>query len=50
VFIALVLFDSTRGLFEGWLRAALAFASPARARLLGIALVMLQPSLRRCRT
>jgi len=26
VFIALLLFDSTRGVFEGWLRAALAFA------------------------
>lgn len=47
VFIALLLFDSTRGLFEGWLRAALAFAfAPLAATLLlGIALVMLQPSL-----
>ena len=26
IFIAFLLFDSTRGLFEGWLRAALAFA------------------------
>lgn len=47
VFIALLLFDSTRGLFLGWLRAALAFAfAPLAATLLlGIALVMLQPSL-----
>lgn len=47
VFIALLLFDSTRGLFEGWLRAALAFAfAPLTATLLlGVALTMLEPSL-----
>lgn len=47
VFIALLLFDSTRGLFEGWLRASLAFAfAPLTATLLlGVALTMLEPPL-----
>ena len=47
LFIALMLFESTRGLFEGWLRASLAFAfAPfATTLLLGLALAMLEPSL-----
>ena len=47
LFIALFLFDSTRGLFEGWLRASIAFAfAPcATTLLLGVALAMLEPSL-----
>jgi type IV secretion system protein VirB6 len=47
IFIALFLFDSTRGIFEGWLRATLAFtfAPLATTVLLSIALVMLEPSL-----
>ncbi len=47
VFIALLLFDSTRGIFEGWLRACLgfAFAPLAVTLLLGVALNMLEPSL-----
>ena len=47
LFIALLLFDSTRGVFEGWLRASLAFAfAPlATTLLLGVALTMLEPSL-----
>jgi type IV secretion system protein VirB6 len=47
IFIALLLFDSTRGVFEGWLRASIAFAfAPLAATLLlGVALVMLEPSL-----
>jgi type IV secretion system protein VirB6 len=47
LFIALFLFDSTRGLFEGWLRAAVAFAFAPLAStvLLGVALTMLEPSL-----
>lgn len=47
VFIALLLFDATRGLFEGWLRASLAFAfAPLAATLiLGLALTLLYPSL-----
>ncbi|CAN5308193.1 hypothetical protein BH11PSE2_BH11PSE2_08790 [soil metagenome] len=47
LFIALLLFDSTRGLFEGWLRAALAFAiAPLVAiLLLGVSLTMLEPAL-----
>jgi type IV secretion system protein VirB6 len=48
IFIALLLFDSTRGLFEGWLRASLgfAFAPMAATLLLGLALNLLDPSLR----
>jgi type IV secretion system protein VirB6 len=47
IFIALLLFDSTRGVFEGWLRASLAFAfAPLAVTLmLGVALTMLEPSL-----
>ena len=47
VFIAMLLFDSTRGLFEGWLRASLgfAFAPLATTLLLGLALSLLGPSL-----
>jgi type IV secretion system protein VirB6 len=47
VFIMMLLFDSTRGLFEGWLRACLAFAfAPlASTLLLGVALTMLEPPL-----
>lgn len=47
VFIALLLFDATRGLFEGWLRATLGFAlAPLMATLLtGVALTLLEPSL-----
>jgi type IV secretion system protein VirB6 len=47
LFIALLLFESTRGVFEGWLRASLAFAFAPLAVtvLLGIALTMLEPSL-----
>lgn len=49
VFIAFLLFDATRGLFEGWLRAAIAFAL---APVLGvvtlvIVLNLLQPHLAR---
>jgi len=48
IFIALLLFDSTRGLFEGWLRASLGFALAPLAvtLLLGLALNLLDPSLR----
>ena len=47
IFIMLLLFDSTRGVFEGWLRACLAFAfAPlASTLLLGVALTMLEPPL-----
>ena len=47
IFIALFLFDATRGVFEGWLRAALCFAfAPLMATLLtGVSLTMLEPSL-----
>jgi type IV secretion system protein VirB6 len=47
IFIALLLFDSTRGVFEGWLRASLAFAfAPLAVTLmLGVALTMMEPSL-----
>jgi type IV secretion system protein VirB6 len=47
IFIALLLFESTRSVFEGWLRAGLAFAfAPlATTLLLGVALTMLEPSL-----
>jgi type IV secretion system protein VirB6 len=52
VFIALMLFESTQGLFEGWLRAALgfAFAPLAVTLLLGFGLVLLEPSLRQIET
>jgi type IV secretion system protein VirB6 len=47
IFIALMLFESTRGLFEGWLRAsvAFAFAPLAVTLLLGLSLTLLEPSL-----
>jgi type IV secretion system protein VirB6 len=47
LFIALMLFDSTRGLFQGWMRASLAFAFVPLATilLLGVMLTMLEPSL-----
>jgi type IV secretion system protein VirB6 len=47
LFIAMLLFESTRGVFEGWLRASLAFAFAPLAVtvLLGVALTMLEPSL-----
>jgi type IV secretion system protein VirB6 len=47
IFIAMLLFDSTRGLFEGWLRACLgfAFAPVAVTLLLGLALSLLDPLL-----
>lgn len=47
VFIVLLLFDATRGLFEGWLRAALAFAFVPLLSLLGLVvqLVMLRPQM-----
>ena len=49
IFIALLLFGATRGLFEGWLRAAIAtaFAALATTLILGVALTMLEPSLLR---
>jgi type IV secretion system protein VirB6 len=52
IFIALLLFDSTRGLFEGWLRASLgfAFAPLAVTLLLGLALNLLEPSLQQIET
>lgn len=47
VFVALFLFDTTRGLFDGWLRATLAFAiAPLAANVFGAAmLVMMSPFL-----
>ena len=47
IFIALMLFETTQGIFEGWLRAALAFAFAPLAvtLLLGIGLTLLEPSL-----
>ncbi|MEZ5955696.1 MAG: type IV secretion system protein [Hyphomonadaceae bacterium] len=47
VFIALFLFDSTRGLFIGWVRATLAFAiTPAAANVFSAAMiVMMSPFL-----
>jgi type IV secretion system protein VirB6 len=47
VFIVLLLFDATRGLFEGWLRAALAFAFVPLLAVLGLVveLVMLRPQM-----
>lgn len=47
IFIALLLFDVTRGLFEGWLRATLtfAFAPMATIFLLAVMLEILEPSL-----
>ncbi len=47
IFVALFLFDSTRGLFAGWLRASVAFAfAPLSTTLiLGLGLTLLAPSL-----
>lgn len=47
IFVALFLFDATRGLFDGWLRATLAFAvTPLAANVFGAAmLIMLAPFL-----
>lgn len=41
VFIALLLFEATHGLFVGWLRAALAFALAPLAAIVGLALQLL---------
>lgn len=47
IFLTLLLFDVTRGLFEGWLRASLAFAfAPLSTTLtLSLGLALLTPSL-----
>ncbi len=47
IFIACLLFESTRGVFEGWLRASLgfAFAPLATTVLMGISLTLLDPYL-----
>jgi type IV secretion system protein VirB6 len=47
VFVGLALFDSTRSLFEGWLRASIGFALAPLSSilLLGVALTILEPSL-----
>ncbi len=47
VFVGLLLFDATRGVFEGWLRASLAFAfAPLFATLgLVVQLVLVEPHL-----
>lgn len=47
IFIAFLLFDATRGVFEGWLRASLAFAlAPLLATLaLIVQLVLVEPHL-----
>jgi type IV secretion system protein VirB6 len=48
LFLACLLFDATRGLFVGWMRAAIAFAFAGFAVvvLLAVALTLLEPSLR----
>lgn len=47
IFLALLLFETTRGLFEGWMRASLAFAfAPLGITfLLAVILAILEPSL-----
>ncbi len=52
IFIALLLFESTQGVFAGWLRASLAFAFAPLAvtLLLGLALTLLDPSLQQIET
>jgi type IV secretion system protein VirB6 len=52
IFIAMLLFDTTRGVFEGWLRACLAFAflPLATTLMLGVSLTMLEPSLQQVET
>ncbi len=52
IFIAMLLFDATRGLFEGWLRTSVAFAlAPIIVTLmLGVALTLLEPWLEQVET
>jgi type IV secretion system protein VirB6 len=52
IFIAMLLFDTTRGIFEGWLRTAIAFAfAPIIVTLmLGVALTLLEPWLEQVET
>jgi type IV secretion system protein VirB6 len=52
IFIAMMLFETTQGIFEGWLRAALAFAFAPLAvtLLLGVGLTLLEPSLEQIET
>jgi len=52
IFIAMLLFEGTRGLFIGWLRACLgfAFAPLAVTLMLGVALTLLEPSLQQIET
>jgi len=52
IFIAMLLFDTTRGIFEGWLRTSLAFAmAPIIVTLmLGVALTLLEPWLEQVET
>ena len=49
LFIAMLLFDATRGVFEGWLRASLAFALVPLVAILGLVveLTMIEPDLLR---
>ena len=49
VFVAFLLFDATRGLFEGWLRAAIAFALAPLIAVLGLVvqLTLIEPHLSR---
>ena len=52
IFIAMLLFESTQGVFQGWLRASLGFAfAPLAVTLtLGLALTLLDPSLQQLET
>jgi type IV secretion system protein VirB6 len=52
IFIAMLLFDTTRGIFEGWLRTSVAFAfAPIIVTLmLGVALTLLEPWLEQVET
>ena len=47
LFVAMLLFDATRGVFEGWLRAAVAFALAPLMTILGLVveLTMISPDL-----
>ena len=47
LFVAMLLFDATRGVFEGWLRAALAFALAPLMAILGLVvqLTLIEPDL-----
>lgn len=47
VFVAFLLFDATRGLFEGWLRASVAFAFAPLLAVLGLVgqLTLIEPQL-----